>query len=98
MTLSDQSASADWRDVPLDDPRVVRVVDALILHSKSLGDTPQTWRAAQIAVWALGPDLRKYVRHLPDCACERDPRLRVTACTCGLADRLAFDETEGRDA
>jgi hypothetical protein len=42
-----------WRDIPLTDPRVEAVADALIQESKSLTDSPQTWRAAQIAVAAL---------------------------------------------
>jgi hypothetical protein len=44
---------AHWRDIPLTDPRVEAVADALIQESKGLGDSPQTWRAAQIAVAAL---------------------------------------------
>jgi hypothetical protein len=44
---------AHWRDIPLTDPRVEAVVDALIQESESLTDSPQTWRAAQIAVAAL---------------------------------------------
>jgi hypothetical protein len=47
------SLLAHWRDIPLTDPRVEAVVDALIQESKSLTDSPQTWRAAQIAVAAL---------------------------------------------
>jgi hypothetical protein len=47
------SLLAHWRDIPLTDPRVEAVVDALIQESKSLTDSPQTWRTAQIAVAAL---------------------------------------------